>query len=141
MKYKKCLVLDANILIRGVLGKKVRSFIEHNIENVNFYTPNVCYEDALKYIPPLMIKRNLSVEKPLAVLDALLNFVVVVDLDFYSEFEENARQRIAKRDVNDWQIIALALALDCPIWTEDQDFFGSGMATWTTDRVHLYLTS
>jgi len=29
--------------------------------------------------------------------------------------------------------------LQSPIWTEDQDFFGTGIATWTTDRVHLYL--
>ncbi|MEP7369704.1 MAG: PIN domain-containing protein [Dermatophilaceae bacterium] len=26
-----------------------------------------------------------------------------------------------------------------PIWTEDQDFFGTGFPTWTTDRVELYL--
>ncbi|WP_455227346.1 PIN domain-containing protein [Lautropia mirabilis] len=32
------------------------------------------------------------------------------------------------------------LVLDaCPIWTEDQDFFGTGVPTWTTDRVELYL--
>jgi hypothetical protein len=36
-------------------------------------------------------------------------------------------------------IIAASLLLDCPIWTEDQDFFGSGVATWTTDRIKLYL--
>ncbi len=24
-------------------------------------------------------------------------------------------------------------------WTEDQDLFGSGVATWTTDRVELFL--
>jgi hypothetical protein len=29
--------------------------------------------------------------------------------------------------------------LDCPIWTEDQDFFGSGVATWTTNTVLMYL--
>jgi hypothetical protein len=33
----------------------------------------------------------------------------------------------------------VALLLDFPIWTEDQDFFGSGVATWTTDRVELFL--
>ena len=27
----------------------------------------------------------------------------------------------------------------CPVWTEDTDFFGTGIATWTTDRVELYL--
>jgi hypothetical protein len=32
-----------------------------------------------------------------------------------------------------------ASLLDFPIWTEDQDFFGSGVATWITDRVELYL--
>ena len=45
---EKCLVLDANILIRAVLGKKVRSLIEQYVDNVNFYTPDVCYQDALK---------------------------------------------------------------------------------------------
>jgi hypothetical protein len=25
------------------------------------------------------------------------------------------------------------------VWTEDADFFGTGIATWTTDRVELYL--
>jgi len=36
-------------------------------------------------------------------------------------------------------VVALALALDLPIWTEDQDLFGAGVPTWTTDRVELYL--
>jgi hypothetical protein len=26
-----------------------------------------------------------------------------------------------------------------PVWTEDQDFFGSGISTWTTSTVELYL--
>jgi PIN domain len=26
-----------------------------------------------------------------------------------------------------------------PLWTEDADFFGAGVATWTTDRVELLL--
>jgi len=33
----------------------------------------------------------------------------------------------------------VALMLNVPIWTEDRDFFGSGIAAWTTDRVELYL--
>jgi hypothetical protein len=35
--------------------------------------------------------------------------------------------------------LILVHALDCPVWTEDTDFFGAGVATWTTDRVALYL--
>jgi hypothetical protein len=41
--------------------------------------------------------------------------------------------------LSDWPILATALALQYPIWTEDMDFFGCGVATWTTDRVDLYL--
>jgi len=37
--------------------------------------------------------------------------------------------------------LASALALECPIWTEDADFFGAGVATWTTDRVELLLSN
>jgi predicted nucleic acid-binding protein len=43
------------------------------------------------------------------------------------------------RDPNDWPVVATALLLNFPVWTEDQDFFGGGVATWTTDRVELHL--
>ena len=39
----------------------------------------------------------------------------------------------------DWPILASALALGCPIWTEDADFFGCGVATWTSNRVEIFL--
>lgn len=48
-------------------------------------------------------------------------------------------QRIGLRDPMDWPVVAAALALDCPIWTEDKDFFGTGVATWTTDCIEIYL--
>ena len=45
------------------------------------------------------------------------------------------------RDKDDWPALALALPLECAIWTEDQDFFGIGIATWTTNTVERYLES
>jgi predicted nucleic acid-binding protein len=67
--------------------------------------------------------------------------IQIVDSSLYQLYEQDAKNRIAIRDINDWSIIALALMLDCPIWTEDNDFFGAGVATWTSDRIHLYLNS
>jgi predicted nucleic acid-binding protein len=52
----------------------------------------------------------------------------------YSEQERETRARIAKVDPDDRQVIACALSLNCPIWTEDRDFFCIGLPTWTTDR-------
>ena len=62
-----------------------------------------------------------------------------VDRSLYEDYEKLARERVLTRDADDWPIVAVALLLDFLIWTEDQDFFGSGVATWTTDRVELFL--
>ena len=75
-----------------------------------------------------------------SLLKTLLDFITIVDESLYCQFEEDARERMRIRDIDDWPIVALSLMLDCPIWTEDADFFGAGVATWTSDRVHLYLS-
>ena len=67
------------------------------------------------------------------------SLVKAVGVETYSQYETVARERIERRDVNDWPVLATAIALYCPIWTEDTDFFGCGIATWTTDRVELFL--
>ena len=38
-----------------------------------------------------------------------------------------------------WPVLAAALALNCAIWTEDTDFFGTGASVWTTNRVEISL--
>ncbi len=60
-------------------------------------------------------------------------------MSLYEGLEDEARQRIDARDAEDWPVVATALLLAAPIWTEDQDFFGTGIATWTSDRVELFL--
>ena len=52
---------------------------------------------------------------------------------------KDALNRIYERDEKDWPIVALALAFDCPIWTEDQDFFGIGIPTWRTKNIEIFL--
>ena len=42
--------------------------------------------------------------------------------------EAEAMARIGQRDPDDWPAIGGALRFDCPLWTEDEDFFGSGVA-------------
>ena len=72
-------------------------------------------------------------------LDKILTLLNVVDIELYEQNQSEAEERMKHRDLDDWPIVATALTLDCPIWTEDKDFFGSGMPTWTTDRIHLFL--
>ena len=139
MSGRKGLVLDANILLRAVFGRRVRGILEKYEDEARFYTPDVCFEDAQRYIPVISKERRFDVDLGLSVLDQIGRVVEQVDRSLYEEYQNEARGRIGLRDPDDWPVVATALLLDLPIWTEDQDFFGSGVATWTSDRVELYL--
>ena len=138
---KAVLVLDANILIRAVLGKKVKELLMKFQDVVTFLTPDVCFDDANKYLPELFEKRNLSPGLALNVLSELKKIIQIVDEEVYEIYFELAKQRIKTRDFYDWPIVATALAFKCPVWTEDRDFFGSGLSVWTSDRIHIFLNS
>lgn len=138
---KKAIVLDANILIRAVLGRRVREFIVKNADLVQFFAPDVAYADARKYLPSLLEKSGVKSEPAMAVLDALESIVRPLELGVYEGLQTQALQRIAMRDADDWPVLACAMTIGCPVWTEDADFFGTGVATWTSDRVELYLAS
>ncbi len=75
------------------------------------------------------------------VLDLMTTLVEPMELELYENLREAALKRIAIRDADDWPVLACAMALGCAVWTEDSDFFGAGVATWTTDRVELYFAS
>lgn len=51
MSARKGIVLDANILVRAVLGARVRTLLEAYEDDVEFFAPDVCFEDAREYIP------------------------------------------------------------------------------------------
>lgn len=132
-------VLDANVLIRAVLGRRVREILEAHFTRVRFFAPDTAFAEAREHLPEILRKRGINPEAAVAVLDDLLLLIGCIDTEIYGQFEASARQRLQKRDEDDWPVLAAALALECPIWTEDADFFGAGVATWTTDRVELLL--
>src|ERR1700704_2710028 len=134
------IVLDANILIRAVLGRRVWLLIDtYAAQRVRFFAPDIVFEDAEKYLPLLLKKRDKPVVDLSASLRYLRNIIEPVAPELYAVFESDARQRLRGRDENDWPVLATALALACPIWTEDEDFFGTGVAAWTTNRIEIFL--
>lgn len=133
------LVLDANILIRAVLGSRVLALLRKYAEQGEFLAPGTAFEEAREHLPEILKARMVPVAPAMTTLDLVAGLVNRVESETYLPFEAIARVRIERRDGDDWPVLASALALDCPIWTEDTDFFGCGVATWTTDRVELYL--
>lgn len=98
----------------------------------------MAYADARKYLLALLEKRGVM-GAAMTVLDGLEGVVQSIELELYAGMQAQALRRIAIRDAEDWPVLACAMTIGCPVWTEDADFFGTGVATWTTDRVELYL--
>jgi predicted nucleic acid-binding protein len=132
-------VLDANILIRAVLGTRVLGLLRKYAGRVEFMAPDVMFQEAREHLPGVLESRRIPTAPAMAALELVDRLVQMVEAETYGPFESIARERIDRRDEEDWPVLAAALALGCPIWTEDTDFFGCGVATWTTDRVELYL--
>ena len=135
----KGLIIDANILVNAALGERVRNIMTQFHDTTAFSVPDVCRDDARRRIPQICRKHGLDQNRALEVLGFLERMIRVVEPSTYLEHKEDARLRIAHRDPDDWPIVATALALDLPIWTEDRDFFGCGIATWITNTVEIYL--
>ena len=52
----KALVVDANILVRAVLGKRVRAVIEAHAESASFFVPEVSYTEAEEHLATLVAR-------------------------------------------------------------------------------------
>jgi predicted nucleic acid-binding protein len=140
----KHLVLDANILIRAVLGTRAIQHIKGYAPAVIFLTIAEAFEDAATYLPEVLSRRGLDEmvsHAALQKLDALRGVLHVIPIEMFVHLAPEARERLKGRDEDDWPYLALALLFDCPLWTEDRDFFGCGIPLWTTDRVEIYLKS
>ena len=136
--------MRTNILIRAVLGTKVIALINQYADDVIFLSVDEAFEDAFKYIPLIFEKRGADkevIDVALAKLSQLKNFIQIVPLDNLTEYEQVARERLRNRDKDDWSFLALTILLKCPVWTEDTDFFGTGVPTWTSERVKIYFKS
>lgn len=140
MQHKR-LVIDANILIRAVFGNRARELMVAASEEVAFYVAEANYQEACHYLAELAPRRGIAEPVWQAALETLMTAVQLVGHEELEMVESEARARIVQRDERDWPGLAAALLLQCPIWTEDQDFFGTGVPTWTTATVHLYLNA
>ena len=133
------IVLDANILIRAVLGSHVPLLIERYGLETSFFAPELAFEEAARHLPVIAARRGHDAVLLIEALDRLRVVVDVVEAEVTTPLRSVAMERIGGRDPMDWPVVAAALALSCPIWTEDRDFFGVGVSTWTSAHVEIYL--
>lgn len=66
---QRAIVLDANILIRAVLGERVRYLITTHAHQVSLFAPDAAYAEAREHLPAILVRRGVSDTAALATLD------------------------------------------------------------------------
>ncbi len=92
----KALVLDANILLRAVLGRRVREIIEAHAGTVSFLVPEAAFAEAEEHLQTLVVRRGGNPERARAAFVRLSALLELVVCEACAEFEEAAIRTIAR---------------------------------------------
>jgi predicted nucleic acid-binding protein len=138
------IVADASSLVAELLRRRGQDLVEH--PDLSLAMPDVTWaevEHELNRRTEQIVRQGrMSVAHVRFLLERAFLLVESrierVAREAYSHLEGLARERIA-RDPSDWPVVASALALDAGIWTNDCDFLGCGLPTWTTETLIAYL--
>lgn len=122
---------DANVILSAVIGKAaLRVFTRSTLKVVSTRTT---LEEVREYLPKMAEAYGVALE----LLDGRLRLLGVraYDRAEYEKLIPRAARRIAARDPDDVELLALALALGIPVWSNDSDFEQTGVEWLTTARL------
>ena len=131
---KLSIIIDASALIALGLQETTILSVKYDKQknrSVTFYVTRKSISEIQKFY----MEKEMREDILKTWLMSLCSYLIVIDDDHIVSLISEARKRISHRDSNDWQEVALALKLGCAILTEDCDFLGTGIPTWTTDTI------
>ena len=123
------LVADANVLLSALVGGRAGIALTHAVVE-QVYVAAATLGEVQEYVPVLARKKRLRLDVLLLSLAALP--VVVVERAEYLERIPEAVKRLGQRDPDDVDVLALALHLGVPVWSNDDDFRETGVEWLTT---------
>jgi predicted nucleic acid-binding protein len=130
------LAADANVLLSALIGGRARLVLRHpRIHKV--FTTEHTFAEVEEYVPILSQQKRLPTDILLLALAALP--VTIVSRAQYAKSIAEATKRIGRRDPDDADLLALALHLEIPIWSNDRDFEGLNIDLFTTERLLRHL--
>ena len=143
-------MVDANVLVSELLRTRGRELIESPSlslrvsEEVLGETLHELRNRAAKIVERKGASREAADKMLEDAAGSLERGTAPVPREAYAALGEQAAYRIP-RDPDDVPTVALALALGgaegrCGIWTNDGDFLGCGVPTWTTDTLLAHLS-
>lgn len=126
-------VVDSNIIVSAVLGLS-GPFLRLVAENVHVILPERVYDEASKRTATLLAQK---MHAPVD-LSFILDITNWAPTAFVDRHEHDARWLLDADRQSDWPILATAMVYGAPVWTNDKDFAGTGVATWN-NRTIRYL--
>ena len=127
----KRLAADANVILSAVAGKAaLRVFIREDIELV---TTEFNIDEVRQYLSVIAGQYSLS-EKLLESQLKLLPFKIY-SRHFYEDLIKEASNKLSGRDEDDIDLLALAIKLHIPVWSNDRDFKNAGIEVYTTAKL------
>ena len=122
------LAVDANVLLSVALGGAASKLVTRT--NFEYFTTSFTFDEVVEYIPILAARKGLRLDR----LEKNVHAVPleIISSDVFADKREAAHNRIAWRDPDDADLLALALHFDLTIWTNDKDFENCGVPTLTT---------
>jgi predicted nucleic acid-binding protein len=123
------LAVDANPILPALLGGQARRvFFESAISE--FAVPERVIGEVQPYVP--RVARKLGVEAAFIEYALSLLPLRIHPARRYARAIRETRHRIERRDPTDVDVLALALHLDVPVWSNDRDFEDTGVSRFTT---------
>lgn len=123
------LAADANALLSAVIRGRAPFVLTHPaVEEV--VTTATIFAEVEEYAAILGQKRNIPAQTMLLAVASLP--VSIVAREVYAPSIARARKRIAWRDPDDAELLALTLHFKIPLWSNDNDFEGCGVERYTT---------
>ena len=127
------IVLDANILVSAILGVQTERVLGAAIGRG--LTLGVPEPQILESARVLTEKLGFTHEEAQLALETVTAIVIPLGSELYGAKEEAARQRLHQRAQSDWPMLAAALTIEGGVWTNDRDFFGSGVPVWSSRNI------
>jgi predicted nucleic acid-binding protein len=125
------LAADANVLLSAILGHAALCAIdEGKVEPVTTLTTLAEVEEHLPALAEMTGLDQATLKENLETLG-----IISYGQRKYQKRLPLARRLIEARDPDDVPLLALALTLKLPIWTNDRDFEVAGIETYTTAQL------
>ena len=114
------LVLDTNILVSFFRSNPVNEIISKSKSlNLQLLVPELAIEELKKNKQDILNYSGFNTKQFEKRLSELLTFIRIIPKESFKQFESEAEQLIHDKDVS---FFALALKLQCPIWSNEPRF-------------------